>query len=295
VTASRRHDVLVALAALVPLAWLLVRERAIAGAAGFPLDDSWIHLHFARNLAEGLGFAYNPGQPMSGSTAPLWTLLLAAGALVAGATVLMTKTLGVTAAIVAALVLRRVVLGFGVEPSAALVAAVTFSWTGALAWGALSGMEVTLAALLVALALLALARDLTWATAVAGALATLARPEALLVVPSLALARPLTLRRAAIFLVTTVAVLLPFVAFSYATVGRPLPATAVAKVEAGWSAGCRVSASPPHSPGSRDRATSVWSGGAGSSRRIRCSPWPCPGSRSRGGDAGEHSAWSRWR
>jgi hypothetical protein len=39
VTASRRDDLFVALAALLPLAWLLVRERAIAGAPGFPLDD----------------------------------------------------------------------------------------------------------------------------------------------------------------------------------------------------------------------------------------------------------------
>ncbi|PYM81500.1 MAG: hypothetical protein DME13_20130, partial [Candidatus Rokuibacteriota bacterium] len=84
-TADRRDDLLVLLAAALPLALLLVRERVIAGSAGFPLDDSWIHLHFARNLAEGTGFAYNPGVPVAGSTAPLWTLLLAAGARVAGA------------------------------------------------------------------------------------------------------------------------------------------------------------------------------------------------------------------
>ena len=40
---------------------------------GFPLDDSWIHLTFAHNLARGWGFAYNQGEPVAGSTAPLWT------------------------------------------------------------------------------------------------------------------------------------------------------------------------------------------------------------------------------
>src|SRR5262249_50979860 len=95
VTADRRDDLLVLLAAALPLTILLARERLIAGAAGFPLDDSWIHLQFARNLAEGAGFAYNPGVPVAGSTAPLWTLLLAAGARVAGASLLMAKTLGV--------------------------------------------------------------------------------------------------------------------------------------------------------------------------------------------------------
>ena len=85
-----RDDVVVAVAAAVPLLLFAWVERQVAGVSGFPLDDSWIHLHFARNLAEGAGFAYNPGRPVAGSTAPLWTLLLGAGALVAGATVAMT-------------------------------------------------------------------------------------------------------------------------------------------------------------------------------------------------------------
>ena len=43
---------------------------------GFPLDDSWIHLVFARNLATGHGLSFNPGDLVIGSTAPLWTALL---------------------------------------------------------------------------------------------------------------------------------------------------------------------------------------------------------------------------
>ena len=44
---------------------------------GVPLDDAWIHYQFARTLAQGDGFSYNPGEPTPGSTAPLWTLMLA--------------------------------------------------------------------------------------------------------------------------------------------------------------------------------------------------------------------------
>ena len=65
------------------LALFWTRQWQIAGTAGlssFPLDDAWIHLHFARNLAEGHGFGYNPDVPVAGSTAPLWTLVLAGGA-----------------------------------------------------------------------------------------------------------------------------------------------------------------------------------------------------------------------
>ena len=64
------------LAALgIGVAAFVWKTRQIAGSIGagaFPLDDSWIHMQFARNLAEGRGFAYNPGVPVSGSTAPPW-------------------------------------------------------------------------------------------------------------------------------------------------------------------------------------------------------------------------------
>ena len=239
---ARRDDLLVVAAALAPLALFLLRERQIAGAVGFPLDDSWIHLHFARNLAEGAGFAYNPGRPVAGSTAPLWTLLLAAGAAVLGPSLALAKALGVAAALGAALLTRRAAAAFGAPAPLALLAAVGLLWTGPMAWGALSGMEVTLAALLVAAALLAHARDrLVWSAAWA-ALAALARPEAVLLVPCLALARPLGARRLAAFGALTAAALLPMVLFSLWTVGAPYPATAAAKVEGGllgWLGGLR--------------------------------------------------------
>src|SRR5438067_11366547 len=167
---------------------------------------------------------------------------LAAGALVAGASVAMAKTLGVVCALAAALVTRRAALAWGVPPVVALVAGVALLWTGPIAWGALSGMEVTLAALLVAAALPAHARGHLVGSALLAALAVAARPEAALLLPLLALARPLTLRRAAVFVVVPAIVLAPVVAFSYATVGAPYPATAAAKVEGGligWLGGVR--------------------------------------------------------
>ncbi|NJL26429.1 MAG: hypothetical protein HC897_00450, partial [Thermoanaerobaculia bacterium] len=48
----------------------------LSGRLGFPLDDSWIHVQFARNLAHGNGLSYNPGTLSTASTAPLWTALL---------------------------------------------------------------------------------------------------------------------------------------------------------------------------------------------------------------------------
>ncbi|MBI1736310.1 MAG: hypothetical protein HYR51_14145 [Candidatus Rokubacteria bacterium] len=240
--AARRDDLLVVLAALLPLALFLVRERAIAGAAGFPLDDSWIHLHFARNLAEGAGFSYNPGRPVAGSTAPLWTIALALGTLVAGASLVMTKIAGAAATLAAGLLTRRAALAWGAPPGTALVAAVALVWTGAMAWGALSGMEVGLAALLVAAALLAHARGRPIPTALFAALAALARPEAIVLLPLFVLSERPVLRRALLFAGVAAVVLAPAVLFSLATVGTPLPATAAAKIEGGligWLSGVR--------------------------------------------------------
>src|SRR4051812_14097230 len=48
----------------------------INGFDSFPIDDSWIHLTFARTLKEWGQFAYGPRNHItSGSTSPLFTFL----------------------------------------------------------------------------------------------------------------------------------------------------------------------------------------------------------------------------
>lgn len=268
----RRDDLLVALAALAPLLLFTARAWRIAGAAGLPLDDSWIHLQFARNLAEGAGFAYNPGMPVSGSTAPLWTLVLAAGAVVLGPSIPMVLGVGVGATVGAALVTRRAALAFGAPRPVAILAAVGLLWTGPMTWGALSGMEVSLAALLVAAALLAHALDRLGWTALWAALAVVARPEALLLVPALACARPLGLRRALVFGVATAATVTPVVLFSLATAGAPFPATAAAKVEGGligWLGGL-------HEPAARLWLSRPWEFSLEWLGWLTRTQWPLP-------------------
>ena len=48
-------------------------------APGFPLDDSWIHQTYARNLVSTGRWEYAPGIVSNGSTSPIWTLLLSVG------------------------------------------------------------------------------------------------------------------------------------------------------------------------------------------------------------------------
>jgi hypothetical protein len=56
-----------------PLIFLFQERKN--GLWGFPLDDAWIHLTYARSLANGLGWSYAGGSPSAGSTSPLWSLL----------------------------------------------------------------------------------------------------------------------------------------------------------------------------------------------------------------------------
>src|SRR3989304_2411743 len=66
-------------AAIVGVAAYLAASQATLR-LGFPLDDAWIHPTYARNLALRGEWSFVPGQASGGSTAPLWTILLAIGA-----------------------------------------------------------------------------------------------------------------------------------------------------------------------------------------------------------------------
>jgi hypothetical protein len=145
----------------------------------------------------------------------------------------LAKALGVVAAFGAAALARRLAWQWTRSRAIALVVGLATATAGPLVWGALSGMEVALAACLVTAALAAhtAGRDAT--TAVLLAASALARPEALLLIPLCWLARPFTWRRTAVIVGAAVVCLAPWVAFNLATSGRPLPATAAAKIEGG--------------------------------------------------------------
>ncbi|MBD3368287.1 MAG: hypothetical protein GF405_09000 [Candidatus Eisenbacteria bacterium] len=246
---ARRHIPLAIALMLLFVAYYLWREWTIAGAFGFPLDDSWIHAQFARNLALGHGFSYNPGVPVSGSTAPLWTLLTASGYLITGASVLTAKLLGVVflgLSVGFAYVLVRYITD---DPREALFAAVVTGTLPPLVWASLSGMEVTLAVMLTLAGVLAHIMynrpgdRRQYLAAVLFGLATLTRPEcAVFFVASLIdrfLASTLIQWRevatrdwllpAALHILLFLAIVMPFAVFSKTFGIGFLPNTAYAK------------------------------------------------------------------
>jgi arabinofuranosyltransferase len=130
------------------LRYLLAEIARLKGGLSFPLDDSWIHLQFARNLARGLGLSYNPGHLVTGSTAPLWTALLSLLFLLPGNVVVWTKALGIALHLAGIDATRRLGRELGLSAGfAALAAGLTLA-TSWLVWSALSGMEIPLFILL---------------------------------------------------------------------------------------------------------------------------------------------------
>ena len=75
---TKQHLIVLAVSTLLAGGIYLV-VSALIYKIGFPLDDSWIHLTFARNLAQHGEWSFRPGIPSAGSTSPLWSALLAIG------------------------------------------------------------------------------------------------------------------------------------------------------------------------------------------------------------------------
>ncbi len=210
---------------------------------GFPLDDSWIHLTFARNLARGWGFAYNQGEPVAGSTAPLWTFGLAffhvftRNAMVM---VVIAKLLGAGLLFMSAVFAFRIAGRVTGNEWLGLAAGLAVATLGPMGWAMMSGMEVTLSVALTLAGIYYYLRFRTgWRSALAWALfglAAWARPESLLLAAFAALDSLLRRfafgQRVAFWrgFVIWLAVVLAWLGFNYSLSRSLFPLTYLAKV-----------------------------------------------------------------
>ena len=155
---QKRNNRILAVATVLSLGIYLLTSQLKFG-IGFPLDDAWIHQTYARNLAEWGQWAFWRGATSGGSTAPLWSALLALGYWLKIPFYFWTYALGGillwSLAVLSEQFLREVTPSYrGKIPVAGIF--IIGEWH--LVWSAVSGMETLLYALIVTTVLVFLAQ-----------------------------------------------------------------------------------------------------------------------------------------
>lgn len=214
---ARWHDwaIVIAAIAAVALRWLQGPQV---------VDDAFITFRYARNLSAGLGFVYNVGERVLGTTTPLFTLLLAAlgSALPVShahlALAINAVSDGLTCVLLAGFIWR--LIG---SKSGAVLGAVAFALCSQSVAGATTGMETSLFTMLLAAAFCLYAWGRTVGAAAALGMAVLTRPEAIIAAGLMFLGifvvkRGAAWREAAAFAL----VVLPWIAFATAYFGSPI-------------------------------------------------------------------------
>lgn len=151
----------------------------LVGAAmwGFTVDDALISVRYARHLADGSGYRFNPGGPSTDGVTPLpWPFVLAPLSLGADAlsTLVRAKVLGLVAWTVSAFLLGRAIARVEAHPAVRALALVALGLCLPVAAHSVSGMET---GIVLALATSAAVVERGWLAALLAGLAAAFRPE----------------------------------------------------------------------------------------------------------------------
>lgn len=244
----RKQDML-----FLALAALLVALYVGTAGGGFPLDDSWIHQTYGRNLAEHGEWAFIPGIPSAASTSPLYTVILAAGYKLGVYYFLWAHLWGVLALTLAGIIGSRMAERlFPQQKHIGLIAGLTLVIAWHLIWAAASGMETMIFSALTLVLIAFSWRELDERSTrfqavilrggvfgILAALTTLARPEGValagLIGLALLIARPQGWRNLFIYgagaAIGFGLVISPYLLLNLQLTGGLLPDTAAAKEE----------------------------------------------------------------
>lgn len=135
--------------AILILSFALAGLYQASGGGGFPLDDSWIHQGYARNLAERGEWSLVPGAASAATTSPLYVVLLAIGYKLGIAYPLWTLALGAAALALLGMLMARMTVWFcSCNEQWSWLAPALCLGTWHLLWSAVAGMETIVFSLL---------------------------------------------------------------------------------------------------------------------------------------------------
>jgi hypothetical protein len=206
----------------------------------FAGDDAYITFRFAHNLANGSGFAFNPGVPTYGSTAPLWVFMIAGLGRLGMDIPDAAHLLNWVFALIDVLLFFRLAcryLGKGAAAWIATALLIVDPWF--VRWG-LSGMENALALCLLMGMLLAQLElrnsgRINWISPLLAGLAGLCRPEmtllsGLLILDMLVLERRRLRADIAIAIICYALIFVPWLWYALSVFHSPIPNTITAKI-----------------------------------------------------------------
>lgn len=221
--------------ASIGISFQLYNMIASLGFLAFPLDDAWIHQTLARNLIRSNTWGINPGEPVSASSSPIWTLCVSPAYLLDVSPILWTHLLNILslfAVLPISLKIAQTRLFLSMRFSLLALLLIATRWQ--LLWSTLSGMETIMFSLVLLIWVLCVAGservNSTWAAVVVTVMIAL-RPEAIITIPitTICVSRNKRKRTALLYLIQQSLFILPYIAFNLCLSDFPLPTTVYAK------------------------------------------------------------------
>jgi Gpi18-like mannosyltransferase len=190
--------------------------------SNFTVDDAFITFRYAENIASGKGFVYNQGERVLGTSTPLFTLLLAFFAQIGLPTIWVARIINVAADCLTGILLFLLFrpYRFGLATLAALLYVL---FPRVIVWS-VSGMETSLYVFFIAAGLYTYHNEKFNLTGLFLALAFLTRADGIIFGLAILIDFVLRYRKFPTSMVlTSFALVLPWLIFSFAYFGSPIP------------------------------------------------------------------------
>ncbi len=192
-------------------------------------DDTFITLRFARNIAEGAGYAFNPGEPVYGASSPLYTFLLSIFALIVPKETLPVVALSWS---IASIVLAAIVIWkwFPFNIVGRFIAVIGVLGYPRLVYSSISGMEECFILLLICISFAACVRKWEILAAISLGLLLVAKLDTGVWCACLLIAYGLQRKRIPVRAALIAAcILVPWLLYAQLTFGSLIPHTIAAK------------------------------------------------------------------
>ncbi len=204
------------------------------------IDDSYITFRYARNILAGEGFVFNPGEPVLGTTTPLYTLLMVSLGAVSGGTDANFPTLALVLNSLADAATAILLWQIGrhlKQPLAGLATALIWCILPYSVTFSVGGLETSVYIFLLTSSFYFYLTHRIFPAALLGSLAILTRPDAILLLIPIALdhlIRVVRKQEKLLWKDVLALVVLPLVWYSFATIqfGSPIPHSVQAKLGA---------------------------------------------------------------